>query len=205
MSCPGSVTLLIHELRSEDAPARELAARLIWGRYFRELLSLAKRHLGRRIRLRESEEDILQSMFKSFYLRQRRGEFDLANRDDLWGLLVTITIRKALNAANRNQRAKRDVRRELCYLDGDSGLSQWALEQTSARGPTPAEAALLNEELERRLAALADPELLQVAICKLEGFTNREIAEERRCTERTIERKLERIRSRWARIANGEA
>ena len=38
---------------------------------------------------------MLQSMYKSFCIRQRRGEFDLAGRDALWSLLVTITLRKA--------------------------------------------------------------------------------------------------------------
>ena len=66
-----------------------------------------------------------------------------------------------------------------------------------AAEPTPAEAAVLNEALEQRLQALPDPELRQIALGKLEGWTNREIADRRGCTERTVERKLERIRARW--------
>ena len=72
-----------------------MAARLIWLRYFRDLLELARSNLDRRIRRREDEEDVVQSMYKSFCLRQQRGEFDLAGRDALWKLLVTITLRKA--------------------------------------------------------------------------------------------------------------
>jgi hypothetical protein len=60
-----------------------VAARLVWGRYFQELLLLARNHLSARIRCREDEEDVLQSMYKSFCVRQRRGDFDLANRDEL--------------------------------------------------------------------------------------------------------------------------
>ncbi len=37
----GSVTRLIQLLRSGDATERDLAARLIWRRYFRDLLELA--------------------------------------------------------------------------------------------------------------------------------------------------------------------
>jgi DNA-directed RNA polymerase specialized sigma24 family protein len=66
-----------------------------------------------------------------------------------------------------------------------------------AAGPTPAEAAVLNEELERRLKALGDPLLRRIALRKLEGYTNQEIAVEIDATERTVERKLERIRARW--------
>jgi DNA-directed RNA polymerase specialized sigma24 family protein len=68
---------------------------------------------------------------------------------------------------------------------------------SGAAGPTPAEAAELTEALERRLQALDDPELRQIALRKLEGWTNREIAAQDGRTERTVERKLERIRARW--------
>jgi hypothetical protein len=104
----GSVTGQIRLLRCVNAAERDLAARLIWSRYFRDLLELARNHLDRRIRRREDEEDVLQSMYKSFCLRQQRGEFDLAGRDALWNLLVTITLRKARNAAKKQMRDKRD-------------------------------------------------------------------------------------------------
>ncbi len=112
MGTQGSVTRLIIDLRSDEAAVREAAARLVWGRYFQELLALARNHLSARIRCREDEEDVLQSMYKSFCARQRRGDFDLANRDELWNLLVQITLRKARNTANRHLQGKRDVRRE---------------------------------------------------------------------------------------------
>jgi RNA polymerase sigma factor (sigma-70 family) len=189
---------LIQLLRSADAAERDLAARLIWRRYFHDLLELARNNLNRRIRRREDEEDVLQSMYKSFCLRQQRGEFDLTGRDALWRLLVTITLRKARNTAKKHGRERRDVARELTIADRDeSGSAHWALEQMDAAGPSPAEAALLNEALERRLEALADPELRQIALRRLEGYTNREIADQLDCTERSVERRTERIRSKW--------
>src|SRR5271165_447180 len=194
----GSVTRLIQLLRSGDKTERELAALLIWRRYFRDLLELARNNLNKRVRRRADEEDVLQSMYKSFCLRQQRGEFDLAGRDALWNLLVTITLRKARNAAKKQMRDKRDIAREQTVADRDESESaHWALEQMDAAGPSPAEAAVLNEALERRLQALADPELRQIALWRLEGYTNREIADWLDCTERSIERRLERIRSKW--------
>ena len=160
----GSVTRLIQLLRSDDSVERDLAAQLIWRRYFRDLLELARNNLNKRIRRREDEEDVLQSMYKSFCLRQQRGEFDLAGRDALWKLLVTITLRKARNTAKKQGREMRDVAREQTVTDGDESSSPgWALEQMDAAGPSPAEAAVLNEALERRLEMLGDPELRQIA------------------------------------------
>jgi DNA-directed RNA polymerase specialized sigma24 family protein len=200
MGDQGSVTRLIIDLRCEEPALREVAARLVWGRYFRELLVLARNHLSARIRCREDEEDVLQSMYKSFCVRQRRGDFDLANRDELWNLLVRITLRKARNAANRHRQGRRDVRRETRKPgaeDSHANGTGTVLDQIDSDGPTPAEAALLNEALERRMKLLSEAPLRQIAQWKLEGYTNSEIAAELHCAQRTVERKLERIRCYW--------
>jgi len=201
MSSGGSVTRLIQLIRSDDPAEREMAARMIWQRYFHDLLELARRNLDKRVRRRADEEDVLQSMFRSFCLRQGRGEYNLPGRDDLWKLLVTITLSKARNTAKAHRRGKRDVGREQAATAAtdDSGCPVWALEEMDAAGPTPAEAAVLNEALERRLEVLGDPELRKVALWRLEGYTNREIGDRLDCTERSVERRLERIRSLWAR------
>jgi ECF sigma factor len=194
MAAHGSITRLIIELRSDEPRVREAAARLVWGRYFKELLLLARSQLSAQIRTREDEEDVLQSMYKSFCVRQRRGDFDLVNRDQLWNLLVQITLCKARNTANRHLLGKRDIRREE-PAGGQSPAT--LLDQIDSSGPTPAEAALLNEALERRFEMLREPQLRQIALWKLEGYTNAEIATQLDCTVRTVERKLERIRVYW--------
>jgi DNA-directed RNA polymerase specialized sigma24 family protein len=202
----GSITGVFDDLRSKDPVVRDAAARLIWDRYFRDLLTLARNNLDKRIRLRTSEEDVAQSMFKSFCLRQQRGEFELAGRDELWKLLVTITIRKARNAAKAQRRDKRDITREQTLPGNDAtGPAGWVLEQMEASDPSPLEAAVLNEALERRLKALADPDLREIALWRLEGYTNGEIAGRLDCTERSVERKLGRIRSLWTSCDDSEA
>jgi len=204
MDRQGSVTGMILGLRSDDPAVREAAARQIWERYFRDLLTLARNNLDKRIRVRTDEEDVAQSMFKSFCMRQQRGEFDLAGRDELWKLLVTITLRKARNAAKAERREKRDVRRERNVTTGDDADSPlWALEQMEAADPSPAEAVVLNEALERRLQSLADPELREIALWRLEGYTNGEIAGRLDCTERSVERRLARIRALWESYDDG--
>jgi RNA polymerase sigma factor (sigma-70 family) len=202
MTSKGSVTRLIKQLRSDDSAVRDDAARRVWNRYVPALLELARHHLDRRLLHREDEEDVLQSMYASFCVRQRRGTFDLAGREDLWKLLVTVTLRKARNAARRHRQELRDYRRE-CTHRGEPGTesSDWVFELMDQSEPTPADAAALSEALERRLEALDDPVLRRIALRKLEGYTNKEIARELDdCTERTIERKLGRIRARWARF-----
>jgi DNA-directed RNA polymerase specialized sigma24 family protein len=197
-----SVSGLIPLLRAEDKSVRDMAASLIWQRYFRELLDLARRNLGTRVRQRVDEEDIVVSMFDSFCARQARGEHDLADRDELWRLLVTITLRKASNARRNHHRERRDVAREQSLVTerDDSSCPGWALEQMDARAPSPAEAAVLNEALERRLEMLRDAELREIALWRLEGYTNREIADRIKRTERSVERRVERIRQKWSAV-----
>jgi RNA polymerase sigma factor (sigma-70 family) len=198
MDAPASVTRLIYLLRSRDTAVRDMAAGMIWQRYFRELLCLARKNLDRRARHRADEEDVLQSMFRSFCARQARGDFRLADRNELWRLLVTITLRKARNTAKAQRRDRRDIEREQTPGTDGGCESSWELEQMDAAGPSPMEAALLNEALERRLESLADDDLRQIALWRLEGYSNREIAVQLNCTERSVERKLERIRSKWS-------
>src|SRR3954453_1139420 len=141
MDSPGSVTRAIPQLRSPDPAVRAEAARLIWARYLDRLLGLARTHLSRRVRRREDEQDVLQSVFGSFCRRPGRGDFDLKGRDALWALLVTITLRKARNAAARHGCAARDCRRDQDVSPDETAEGPgWALEQMEAADPTPAEA-----------------------------------------------------------------
>jgi DNA-directed RNA polymerase specialized sigma24 family protein len=161
--------------------------------------------LDPRIRVRHDENDVVQSMGKSFFRRLRRGEFDVAGRDDLWALLVTITLNKACNAADRHFAVKRDVRRNRPIPSDDASQSDaprgaFAPEDVQ---PTPAEAAALSAALERRLQTLPEADLRQVAEMKLEGYTNHEIAVARQWSESTVERKLRLIRKRWEAAIEG--
>jgi DNA-directed RNA polymerase specialized sigma24 family protein len=49
------------------------------------------------------------------------------------------------------------------------------------------------------LARLQDETLKAIAVYKMEGYSNKDIAEKLGCVERTVERKLARIRQIWER------
>jgi ECF sigma factor len=200
MNAPGSITRWLDQFHANDANTSNEAAAAIWQRYAPGLLALARRNLDQRLRQRVDEDDVLQSMYKSFCLRQQRGEFDLASRDDLWHILVTITLRKVRNLAKQHGRERRDYHRERSAQPDQAPHE--ACEQLPADAPTPEEVAVFNEELKRRLQVLSS-ELRRIALWKLEGYTNEEIAGSDRlnCSLRTVERKLERIRGKWLALA----
>jgi len=194
MSEPGSVTVWLDRLKAGD---RSEAVRRLWQAYFARLVGLARRHLAGRPRAAADEEDVALAAFDSFVRAAGAGRFPrLDDRDDLWQVLFVLTARKAADlaeAAGRRKRGGGRVVRSLATGDGSAG--EWPV---PAADPDPAEAAALAEAAARLLAALPDEPLRQVAVWKLEGYTNEEIAGLLGRSVPTVERKLNRIRAAWA-------
>src|SRR5262249_55710514 len=121
MSSIGSLTLYIQHLQSPDDHQRQEAARVIWERFAAKLQALVRRHLDTRLRRRGDARDILQSMSASFGRGQPGGKTARASREELWKLLVRITMCKVVNPANRPLAARRDVRRERNAANDQNG------------------------------------------------------------------------------------
>src|SRR5262249_35558625 len=142
-------------------------------------------------------EDVVLSAFDSFYRRAALGQFPkLANRKDLWTVLVMVASRKALDHVKHERRAKRDHRRRergpTAHEDAPSPVALLV-----RRAPDPAFAAEMADTCRRLLAALADDELRAIALMKLEGLTNDEIAGRIGKARVSVERRLSRIRHCW--------
>jgi DNA-directed RNA polymerase specialized sigma24 family protein len=190
-SVSGSITHAFRQLRDGDPDA---AARL-WGSFFPRLAALARRTLAGRPGRAADAEDAVQEAFASFFRRTREGDFgDALGRDDLWRLLAAFTVRKSLRQARREAAAKRGGGAVLGEgdLTGPDGRPL-ALEEAAARVPA-ADLDLRSVEL---LDAL-DEEQRAIALLRLLGHSNREIAGRLGCTERKVERKLNLIRRAWA-------
>jgi DNA-directed RNA polymerase specialized sigma24 family protein len=193
----GSVTRWIDQLKAGDPDA----AQPLWERYFDRLVRLARRKLvsGRRRGGDEDEEDAALSAFDSFCAGAARGRFPLlGDREDLWRLLVVITARKAGAQAQRRRAQKRggDLRR--VDLAAGEDLDGLVLEGLAGPEPTPEFAAIVVEEYERLLEELGDDDLRRVAVWRLEGLTNDEIADRLGCARRTVARRLDLIRKIWS-------
>jgi len=195
----GSVTHWIDDLKGGE----EHATGRLWGRYFDHLARLARDRLRAVPRTVADEEDIALSAFDSFFAGLARGRFPrLDDRDDLWGILVTIAKRKVADHAERQKRQKRQKRGGGQVLDeaalaGVSGEGP-AIGEFAGAEPTPEAVAETTEEVRRLFGLLPDESLRVIALLKMEGHTNEEIASRLDCALRSVERKLERIRNIWA-------
>jgi DNA-directed RNA polymerase specialized sigma24 family protein len=193
-----SVTQWLEQLQAGD----QAAAQKLWERYFHRLVGLARGKLEGAPRRAADEEDVALSAFDSFCRGAERGHFPrLEDRDNLWRLLVTLTVRKAYHLARDEQCQKRGggaVFGETVFSDTDVDAPP-SLEQAISREPTPAFAAQVAEECERLLLSLGDDELRSIAVWKMEGDTNAEIAARLGCAPATVERRLQVIRRLWER------
>ena len=195
----GSVTHWLGALKGGDAAA----AQRLWERYFDRLVRLARAKLGAMPRGAADEEDVALSAFHSFCQGAARGRFPrLDDRDNLWRLLVTITARKALHQVRRQASQKRGGDRVpvgSAPAGGEDDADGAGLERVVGREPTPQFAAMVADECRRLLAALDDETLRQVALLRMEGYSDEEIAARVDCSLRTVSRKLALIRKAWLR------
>jgi DNA-directed RNA polymerase specialized sigma24 family protein len=197
---PGSVTRWLGELKGGDFTA----AQPLWEKYFQRLVRLAHRKLqqAHHAGTDAAAEDAALSAFDSFCRAAAEGHFpQLSDRNDLWRLLVALTIRKATDQIRRERRQKRGGGRVLGAADlSPDHLDDGAaiFDQVVGPEPTPEFAAMVAEEYRRLLGVLGEEDLRQIAVWKLEGFTVGEIAGRLGCARRTVARRLEVIRRLWS-------
>jgi DNA-directed RNA polymerase specialized sigma24 family protein len=148
------------------------------------------------------EEDVALSAFESFCAAAAARRFPhLGGREDLWRLLVTITVRKANAQRQRELRQKRGGGRVLGEgaLAGQDSQGGGGLDQVAGNEPTPEFAALVADELASLLGLLRDDTLRQVALLRMEGHSNEQVASKLGCSLRSVERKLDLVRKSWQR------
>jgi DNA-directed RNA polymerase specialized sigma24 family protein len=177
-----TVSQWIHQLKQgSDQAVQEL-----WDRYQFRQRGLARKLLSNAPRGAADDEDVALSAFNSFCMRAAEGKFPvLEDRDDLWKILATITVRKA------SRLARRERGRRLADVEHP-------IEDFSDDGPSPELALITKQELRRLFDLLEDEQLRVVAYCKLEGETNSQIAATIGKSVPTVERKLRAIRQLWS-------
>jgi RNA polymerase sigma-70 factor (ECF subfamily) len=187
---------LMARLRAGDGDA----AAQLFHRFTHRLIGLARSRLEGPIRRKVDPEDVLQSVYRSFFRRHAQGEFNLDGWDSLWGLLAVITLRKCGRWQEHFRTARRNLKAEENPSDpAAGGVPSEAL----ADEPTPAEAAMLTETVEELLAGLQERDRAIVTLA-LQGYSAVEISAQLGLIERTVYRVLERVKKRLERLRSGE-
>ena len=186
MSLDDPFTELMARLRRGD----DEAAAAVFRHFVRRLINFTRSQLDTWVRRKTDPEDVVQSVYKSFFARYEAGQFVVADWDSLWGLLTCIAVRKCANRVRFWQAARRESGREVSL--SSAGVSPED-RQLSAREPTPAEAAALTETLEHLMQGLPafDREVL---VLHLQGHDIPDISVRVARSERTVRRALELAR-----------
>ncbi|RLS36402.1 MAG: sigma-70 family RNA polymerase sigma factor, partial [Planctomycetota bacterium] len=111
--------------------------------------------------------------------------------DNLWPLLVTLTIRKLQRQAQRHQAECRDIQQELSLDDAES----W--QEIASSEPTSEHAAQLTQDIETLMDRL-EPADREILTFRLQGEELEAIARQLNCSERTVRRSMQRIRTHLA-------
>jgi RNA polymerase sigma-70 factor (ECF subfamily) len=184
MDAADSFLMLMARLRTSDSTA----AGDLFQRFAARLLAVARVQITARLRHKVEPEDVVQSVFKSFFLRT--DQLEIPNWDSLWGLLTLITVRKCIKHIEREQAARRDARREVSLTTRSN--EEWPLVD---REPSPEEGAMLAELMEEMLSGF-EAEDRPVLEMSLQGHGAVEISTRLGRAERTVRRLREQAKSR---------
>jgi RNA polymerase sigma-70 factor (ECF subfamily) len=152
-------------------------------------MPLARRRISQRLASRVDPEDILQSVFRTFFGGMRQGRYTIKDQDDLCKLLMRITVHKTLRHVAFHKAAKRDPSQETSQGEA----SQDQLIKLLGREPTPDDAVAFVDQLEHFLSRLR-PQERQILELRLQGYSNEDIASQLGIYDRKIRRLFERIR-----------
>lgn len=170
------------------------AANLIWQHYFDRLVRSVRHRLKGQNRAVSDEEDIVLSVFDSFYAAAKQGRFpDLSDRDDLWRLLLRMSARKVIDKRRHDRRQRRGGDVKIHSLGGDDET----IIEVIGDEPSPEMVLMMQESVEQFFSHFGVGQLQELAVAKLEGYSNAELAQRFGCSERTIERRLHLIREKY--------
>jgi RNA polymerase sigma factor (sigma-70 family) len=173
------------ELMHAWREGNHLAAQVLVQRYMARLTAFARGRLSRKLSRRIDAEDVVLSAWRSFFVATGNGRIAAPGGDDLWPLLVTLTMRKLARQVARQTAQRRNV-----AVEATSHELDWQV--IVARDPSPEEAALLADEVESLMAKLAHSDR-EVLTRRLQGEDQTVIATALNCSERTVRRALARI------------
>ena len=184
---------LVERWRAGD----EQAATILHERYLGKLLNLVGRHLAGKFNSRLDPDDVVQSVFRSIFRLTREGRFEFEGDGDFWKLLLTMALNKVRNTVRHHQAGKRDPAMESISTSGD-GMDGYIVNRLSSQ-PTIQEIVSFTDMLEQVLKRL-DPEQQLLIQYRIEGYTQKEIAEKLSVDDRTVRRMFANIRTRGEEI-----
>jgi RNA polymerase sigma-70 factor (ECF subfamily) len=164
------------------------AASDLYARYVSRLIGLARSRLSSKMGQRVDAEDVVQSVFRSFFRGTDEGRFTFDESGDLWRLISSLTIHKILSQVEHHTRLKRSIYNEVSVCE--DSVSVTVPIAFIADAPAPETALALIEELGVFTSGLSDRHR-EIFELRMQGRTPEQIAEHIGRSTRTVRRALE--------------
>lgn len=194
-----SVTRIIERLKVDDPNA----ASELWRKFFERLLPRARARLRGHADHAIDAEDLLVSVFDRFFRAVRENRFARLNdRDDLWQILLLLTDRRIVDHYRRGGIQRRGAGMTVSECDVRSSPAEGWEVMDDEFGPEYV--AAFNDQLSAAIGRLNDEKTRAIALLKLEGYENRDIARQLELSLSSVERKLRVVREVWSREFSAE-
>lgn len=188
-SRPGGTRSSDRSLLQRLREGSEDAATQLYLRYAQRLSALTRAQCSAELGRQVDVEDLVQSIFGSFFRGASQGYYDVPAGEELWKLFLVIALNKIRAKGNYHRAAKRDVR---MTIQGET-----ALDQATTGGEREENLTILRLTVEEALERLP-PQYKEIVTLRIEGFEIGEIAEQTGRSHRTVERILQQARQRLA-------
>lgn len=176
-------------LGQNDAPTQ------IYLRYAARIKGLATKQTGEELARRVDPEDIVQSVFRTFFRRAAQGHYDIPQGEEIWKLLLVIALNKVRSAGVFHRAARRDIRTT-------KGLEPLADSPADRQGNEEA-FSILKMVMEDLMAGLPENQRQMIEL-RIEGHEIAEIAATVGRSKRSVERVLQEFRTRLGQIIEGD-
>lgn len=168
---------------------KEDAATALYLRYAKRLRGLAVRQVSPDLSRRIDPDDIVQSVFRTFFRRAAAGQYNVPDGEELWKLFLVIALNKVRAVGAYHRAAKRDIR----STKGSSSLDELSDAQLDGAEALGVLEMVIDEHLQN--LPVGNREIIEL---RIKGHEVSQIADRTGRAKRSIERVLHEFRKHLA-------
>lgn len=172
------------------------AATDLFLRYSDRLLNLARNNTSAQLSPRFDPEDVVQSVFRSFFRRVSDGAYDVPPGEELWRLLLVLSLNKVRSLARFHRAKKRSVEATLAGEDYADMVEEFSV-------PDPQPRQILEMVVDRILGDLPSSQR-DIVERRIQGESVVDIAAHTQRSRRTVERVIKKFRDQISELNDDE-
>ena len=173
---------LLMRFRRGDADA----ATALYLRYAKRLRALAQKQTAGTLSVRMDPDDVVQTVFRTFFRRAATGHYQIPDGEELWKLFLVIALNKIRDLGDYHRAAKRNIQRTVgLESSGQAAPANIASDEDSLQ--------VLNLTIDDLLESMS-PSQREIVTLRIRGHEVNEISASCKRAKRTVERVLQEFR-----------